>query len=89
MSTFPLDSAIRRHRVLRLPIIRGVVALGGSMAIGFRALEISANAQLPPGGADETQRGSEDDEEPSQEIPRRSGPGRSWSRWCSRSGCSS
>src|SRR5438034_1176544 len=40
---YPLDSALRRHRVLRLPIIRGVVALGGSLAIGFRALEISAN----------------------------------------------
>jgi uncharacterized protein YqhQ len=48
VSTFPLDSAMRRHRVLRLPIIRGVVALGGSLAIGFRALEVSANAQLPP-----------------------------------------
>ncbi|HEY4450795.1 MAG TPA: DUF1385 domain-containing protein [Solirubrobacteraceae bacterium] len=48
VSTFPLDSAMRRHRLLRLPIVRGVVALGGSMAIGFRALEVSANAQLPP-----------------------------------------
>jgi uncharacterized protein YqhQ len=48
VTTYPLDSAMRRHRVLRLPIIRGVVALGGSMVIGFRALEISANAQLPP-----------------------------------------
>jgi uncharacterized protein YqhQ len=47
VSTFPLDSAMRRHRVLRLPIIRGVVALGGSMAIGFKALEVSANAQMP------------------------------------------
>jgi uncharacterized protein YqhQ len=47
VSTFPLDSVTRRHRVLRLPIIRGVVALGGSLAIGFRALEVSANAQLP------------------------------------------
>ena len=45
---------MRRHRVLRLPIIRGVVALGGSLAIGFRALEVSANAQLPP---EEGQRG--------------------------------
>jgi len=45
--TFPLESAMRRHRVLRLPIVRGVVALGGSLAIGFRALEVSANAQLP------------------------------------------
>jgi uncharacterized protein YqhQ len=48
VKSFPLDSALRRHRVLRLPIIRGVVALGGSLAIGFRALEFSANAQLPP-----------------------------------------
>ncbi len=48
VTTYPLDSAMRRHRILRLPIIRGVVALGGSLAIGFRALEVSANAQLPP-----------------------------------------
>jgi uncharacterized protein YqhQ len=47
VSTFPLDSAMKRHRWLRLPIVRGVAALGGSMVIGFRALEISANAQLP------------------------------------------
>jgi uncharacterized protein YqhQ len=58
---FPLDSAARRHRVLRLPIVRGVVALGGSLAIGFRALEVSANAQLPPEEAAEAQE---------QEIPR-------------------
>ena len=32
-----------RHRVLRLPVIRGVMALGESLAIGFRALAISAN----------------------------------------------
>ncbi len=48
VTTYPLDSAMRRHRVLRLPIVRGVVALGGSMVIGFRALEIAANAQLSP-----------------------------------------
>jgi uncharacterized protein YqhQ len=52
VTAFPLDSAMRRHRLLRLPIVRGVVALGGSLAIGFRALEVSANAQLP---ADEGQ----------------------------------
>jgi uncharacterized protein YqhQ len=39
----PIDSAMARHRVLRLPIIRGVMALGESLAIGFRALAISAN----------------------------------------------
>ena len=38
----PLVSWIRRHRVLRLPVIRGVVALA---EIGFRALGISASAQ--------------------------------------------
>jgi uncharacterized protein YqhQ len=57
VSTFPLDSALRRHRVLRLPIVRGVVALGGSLMIGMRALEISANAQLPPEEDQEISRG--------------------------------
>jgi uncharacterized protein YqhQ len=38
---------LKRHRFLRLPIIRGVVALGESLTIGFKALGISANAQLP------------------------------------------
>jgi uncharacterized protein YqhQ len=36
----------KRHRLWRLPVLRGVVALGESMKIGFRALSISANAQL-------------------------------------------
>jgi uncharacterized protein YqhQ len=53
VSTFPLTSSLARHRALRLPIVRGVVALGESMAIGFRALGISANAQLPPADDDE------------------------------------
>jgi uncharacterized protein YqhQ len=44
----PLVSWAKRHRVLRLPVIRGVVALGESLKIGFRALAISANAQLDP-----------------------------------------
>jgi uncharacterized protein YqhQ len=47
VKTFPLDSALARHRWLRVPVLRGIVALGGSLAIGFRALGISANAQLP------------------------------------------
>jgi uncharacterized protein YqhQ len=45
--SFPLTSLLRRHRLLRLPIVRGVVALGESMAVGFRALGISADAQVP------------------------------------------
>jgi uncharacterized protein YqhQ len=53
IQTFPFVSALRRHRVLRLPLVRGVVALGGSLAIGLRALNISANAQIAPAdGAD-------------------------------------
>jgi uncharacterized protein YqhQ len=55
VTTYPLDSAMKRHRLLRLPLLRGVVALGGSMVIGFRALEISANAQLPAEEAQEQQ----------------------------------
>src|SRR5436309_14380233 len=39
----PIASKMARHRVLRLPIVRGVMALGESLAIGFRALAISAN----------------------------------------------
>jgi uncharacterized protein YqhQ len=42
----PLVSWAKRHRLLRLPVIRGVIALGESLKIGFRALAISANAQL-------------------------------------------
>jgi uncharacterized protein YqhQ len=38
-----IDSAMARHVVFRLPVIRGVMALGESLAIGFRALAISAN----------------------------------------------
>jgi uncharacterized protein YqhQ len=43
----PLVSWVKKHRVYRLPVIRGVVALAESLAIGFRALGISANAQMP------------------------------------------
>jgi uncharacterized protein YqhQ len=38
-----IASPMARHRLLRLPVIRGVIALGESLAIGFRALAISAN----------------------------------------------
>jgi uncharacterized protein YqhQ len=47
VTTQPLTSVLKKHRLLRLPLIRGVVALGESLAIGFKALGISANAQLP------------------------------------------
>ena len=41
--TKEVRSPMQRHRLWRLPVIRGVVALGESLAIGFRALAISAN----------------------------------------------
>ncbi len=39
-------SVLRRHRVLRLPVVRGVVALGESMRLGFRALQLSIDATM-------------------------------------------
>jgi len=47
VQSFPLVSWAKRHRALRRPVIRGVVALAESLSIGFKALNISANAQLP------------------------------------------
>ncbi|HEY1457516.1 MAG TPA: DUF1385 domain-containing protein [Solirubrobacteraceae bacterium] len=49
VQAFPLTSVLARHRWARVPLLRGVIALGGSLAIGFKALGISANAQLPAG----------------------------------------
>jgi uncharacterized protein YqhQ len=47
-------SPMQRRRIWRLPVVRGVVALGESLAIGFRALAISANyaAQDPESDED-------------------------------------
>src|SRR5947208_3548587 len=59
----PLVSWTKRHRILRLPIVRGVAALGESLKIGFKALGISANVQLP------------DEEGEKQEIGRGAGAG--------------
>ncbi len=47
VQSFPLVSWAKRHRALRWPVIRGVVALVESLNIGFKALGMSANAQLP------------------------------------------
>jgi uncharacterized protein YqhQ len=46
ISSEPLLPWAQRHRIWRLPVLRGVIALGESLKIGFRALGISANAQL-------------------------------------------
>jgi uncharacterized protein YqhQ len=57
----PIDSPMARHWVYRLPVLRGVIALGESLAIGFRALAISANyaaqEERPPGANGATANG--------------------------------
>jgi uncharacterized protein YqhQ len=57
LSSEPLVPWAKRHRLWRVPVIRGIVALGESLKIGFRALAISANAQM-----------EEDDEGEKEEI---------------------
>jgi uncharacterized protein YqhQ len=52
----PIASVLLRHRWLRLPVLRGIVALGESLAIGFRALAISANYAAQEEGSDEPQK---------------------------------
>jgi len=59
----PISSALARHRLLRAPIIRGVIALGESLAIGFRALAISAQYAAQEEGTD-------DDGKPNVELTR-------------------
>jgi uncharacterized protein YqhQ len=54
----PLVSWVRRHRLLRLPVVRGVVALAESLKIGFKALGISASAQVEEGSDEELGRGA-------------------------------
>ena len=56
--SFPLVSVLKRHRALRRPIVRGVVALGESLQIGIRALRIAADAQSPEAAGDDISRGT-------------------------------
>src|SRR5712692_2123225 len=48
----PISSLMARRRIYRLPVIRGVIALGESLAIGFRALAISAQYATQEQGED-------------------------------------
>ena len=48
----PIRSVMARHWFFRLPVVRGVIALGESLAIGFRALAISANYAAQEEGDD-------------------------------------
>jgi uncharacterized protein YqhQ len=45
VESHPIVSWVRGRSYLKLPVVRGVVALGQSLSIGFKALEVSANAQ--------------------------------------------
>jgi uncharacterized protein YqhQ len=51
--TREIRSVMARHWFFRLPVIRGMIALGESLAIGFRALAISANYAAQQEGDDE------------------------------------
>lgn len=44
--THEFESAVKRNRCYKLPVVRGVVALVESMGIGIKALGIAANKQL-------------------------------------------
>jgi uncharacterized protein YqhQ len=48
----PISSFLLKHRWARIPVVRGVFALGESLAIGFRALAISANYAAQEEGED-------------------------------------
>jgi len=48
----PITSPMAKRRIFRLPIVRGVIALGESLAIGFRALAISAQYASQEEGED-------------------------------------
>jgi uncharacterized protein YqhQ len=47
-----INSPMARRRTYRLPVVRGVIALGESLAIGFRALAISAQYASQEEGED-------------------------------------
>ena len=42
-----IESVAKRYPILRKPFLRGVIALGQALAIGFRALSISARESAP------------------------------------------
>jgi uncharacterized protein YqhQ len=42
-----IDSVVKRHAWLGRPFIRGVIALGQALAIGFKALSVSARESAP------------------------------------------
>jgi uncharacterized protein YqhQ len=73
-----IASPMAKRRIWRLPVVRGVIALGESLAIGFRALAISANyaaadsagAGLQSGSGSDSEGAEEGGEEVSTELSR-------------------
>ena len=54
---YPLTSYMKKYPVLKLPVLRGMVALFESLVIGIRALTVSANESL---GEEEEQLGKKE-----------------------------
>ena len=48
-----VESVALRRRWLRLPVVRGIVALGESLAIGMRALSVSARFSVTDEGEED------------------------------------
>jgi uncharacterized protein YqhQ len=47
LESHDIDSVAKRHTLLAKPFLRGVIALGQALAIGFRALSVSARESVP------------------------------------------
>jgi uncharacterized protein YqhQ len=72
----PLEKTwIGRQRWLKLPFLRGSLALLDAMALGYRALKFSTNVQLDPKYQSEPAEGEETPDAPDPEAAPRSGKG--------------
>jgi uncharacterized protein YqhQ len=65
-----ITSPMAKRKIWRLPVIRGVIALGESLAIGFRALAISANYAAAGQNAGSVSAETGEEEEVSTELSR-------------------
>jgi uncharacterized protein YqhQ len=63
LDAWPLKSLMKRYRLLRLPVVRGVVGLVESLIIGMRAIQLSANLQLAADGTEEGEQAAAESQE--------------------------
>jgi len=70
LCSYPLSSLSERYSVLRVPVVRGVLALGQSLSLGVRALGISADLSLDEVEAGEGDVSAAETEEPSAQGSR-------------------